>query len=109
MRKLPLVSKIVDILSSKLKVPDPSKVEFKNNLEAAKHNEYLLKEHKNPLENIINIESKYFLAPGSEFRDVKELEKISGTHRLWSRMKKNITKGVVYDLVKKSEKERKEI
>ena len=88
-QKSPLVSKIISILTSKPKIINNSKVKFTNNLEAAKENENSSK-NNNSLKNLINNEYNLPLFLVLEFRDIKQLEKVFRSYRIWKRMKNNI-------------------
>ena len=74
------------------------KLKFENTRRAAEYNAKILKQYKHDLTKIIRKEAGTMLDPGSEFREVEILEPLFKHHRLWSKMRNIMDKGVEYPL-----------
>ena len=88
------------------KVHKPS-IHFQASAEAALHNWEMLRKKGNSLPRLLLEQPFSVMTPGSEFRSVKQLEKLLASHPLWERWEVGLSHGVTYPLEPYSENEMK--
>ena len=87
---------IVAISQRKVPTPKPSPFAHAANADAANQNSQLIAKFDFDLQSLFDAFPNSTISPGSEFRQIEDIEKLLGTHPFWPKIQEILTKGASY-------------
>ena len=93
-----LVETVMEIVSAVEKDLHVSQFKFEDTLKGAGWNAKILAKYDYDLEKAIKSEPNTILTPGSEFRDIKNIEKIWKFRKKWPEIRSILVEGCIYPL-----------
>ena len=92
-----MVDSIIELLMTASPMLPPT-FKFKVTQEAAEYNFDLLQQHNFQLDKLLNIPTNSVTAYGSEFKDIRQIEKLLGRHHRWPALKTRLQQGADFPL-----------
>ena len=93
-----LITTVREVIATVEEDLNPSNFKFENTLEGAKWNSDIIKKYNYDFEEAVANENNSILTPGSEFRNVENIEKVWKYRENWKKIESILLNGCIYPL-----------